>query len=155
MDAAKALKQIFLFRDLPDTVIRSLAHAAEPLTVDAGYVVVTEGRPSDTLYVIHSGSCRVSKAGSGDAQDVVVLGTNQYFGEAALLDDAPRSASVVATERTELLVLRAARLKERFAKDHEAAHHFYAALATSLSRRLRQTTDDLGFARLLVKERRS
>jgi CRP-like cAMP-binding protein len=153
MDAVKHLKAIFLFKDLPDAALRQVAQAAEPQTAQPGEVIVQENRPSTALYVIRSGSCRVHKEKEGDARNVVTLGANSYFGEAALLDDAPRSATVTANERTELLVLHAARLRARLDVDHEAAHHVYRALATSLARRLRQTTDDLAFARALVADR--
>jgi CRP-like cAMP-binding protein len=153
MDAAKQLKSIFLFKDVPDAALRYVAQVAESMTVQAGEVIVQENRPSTALYVIRSGSCRVHKEKEGDARDVVTLGTNSYFGEAALLDDAPRSASVTANEKTELLVLHAAKLRARLDTDHEAAHHVYRALATSLARRLRQTTDDLAFARVLAADR--
>jgi CRP-like cAMP-binding protein len=153
MDAVKQLKAIYLFKDLPDAALKQVAQAAEPRTAQPGEVIVQENRPSDALFVIRSGSCRVHKEKDGDAHNVVTLGANSYFGEAALLDDAPRSATVTATERTELLVLKAARLRGRLEADHESAHHVYRALATSLVRRLRQTTDDLAFARALVSDR--
>ena len=153
MDAVKQLKAIYLFKDLPEAALKQVAQAAEPRTAQPGEVIVQENRPSDALFIIRSGSCRVHKEKDGDVQNVVVLGANSYFGEAALLDDAPRSATVTATERTELLVLKSAKLKARLDVDHEAGHHVYRALATSLVRRLRQTTDDLAFARTLASER--
>lgn len=153
MDAAKQLKAIFLFKELPDAALRLVAQVAEAQTAQAGEVVVQENRPSDALYVIRSGSCRVHKEKEGGAHNVVTLGTNSYFGEAALLDDAPRSATVTASEKTDLLVLHAAKLRARLDADHEAAHHVYRALATSLARRLRQTTDDLAFARALAADK--
>jgi len=153
MDAVKQLKAIYLFKDLPEAALKQVAQAAEPRTAQPGEVIVQENRPSDALFIIRSGSCRVHKEKEGDARNVVVLGENSYFGEAALLDDAPRSATVTATERTDLLVLKAAKLKERLDVDHEAGHHVYRALATSLVRRLRQTTDDLAFAKALASER--
>lgn len=153
MDAVKELKAIYLFKDLPDRALRQVAQAAEAHTAQAGEVIVQENRPSTTLYVITSGSCRVYKERDGDDRNVVTLGTHSYFGEAALLDDAPRSASVAANEKTELLVLKAENLRLRLEADHDTAHHVYRALATSLARRLRQTTDDLAFARALVAEK--
>jgi len=153
MDAAKHLKAMFLFKDLPDAALHQVAHAAEVHTAQHGEVIVQENKPSTALYLIVSGSCRVHKEKEGDARNVVTLGAGSYFGEAALLDDAPRSASVTANEKTQLLVLQSSRLRARLDGDHEAGHHVYRALATSLARRLRQTTDDLAFARMLVAER--
>ncbi|MFT3917147.1 MAG: cyclic nucleotide-binding domain-containing protein [Anaeromyxobacteraceae bacterium] len=154
MDAVKQLKATYLFKDLPDTALKRIAQAAESVTAQPGEAVVQENRASDALFVIRSGSCKVHKEKAGGAHDVVVLGPGSHFGEAALLDDAPRSATVTASERTDLLVLRAGKLRAVLDGDHEAGHHVYRALATSLARRLRQTTDDLAFARALVSERR-
>lgn len=155
MDAVKQLKATYLFKDLPDAALRKIADGAEPQTAQPGEVVVQESRASDALFVIRSGSCRVHKEKEGDSRNVVVLGPGSYFGEAALLDEAQRSATVTATERTELLVLRAAKVRAALEGDHDAGHHVYRALATSLARRLRQTTDDLAFARGLAAERKA
>jgi CRP/FNR family cyclic AMP-dependent transcriptional regulator len=153
MDVVNALKQISLFHDLPDAAIRGLASVAETHMAEKGEVIVHEGRPSDALYVLHSGTVHVSKQAGGESTDLVMLGSHSWFGEVGLLDDAPRSASVTANERSELLILKVAKLKAKIDADHELGYHFYRALARSLSRRLRQTSDDLGFARQLAKER--
>lgn len=151
MDATKALKQIYLFRNLTDAEIKVLAQIAEERVVDAGETLVTEGQKGDAMYVIHSGTVKVFK----DAADVVMLGTGSHFGEISLADDAPRSASVVANERTELLAFSIEKLRAKIDGDKAIAASLYKALARSLAGRLRQATDDLGFARQIAKERRS
>ncbi len=94
----------------------------------------------------------MSKEGS-DA-DVVMLGTGSHFGELGLLDDAPRSASVRANERTELVKVDGERLRALLDAEPAIAARFYRAVARSVSKRLRVTTDDLAFARQLAQERR-
>jgi CRP-like cAMP-binding protein len=153
MDAVASLRKVDLFRELPDAGLRAIAEVAEPVSLGAGDVVVVEGGPPDALYVIESGSCRIFKEKGGDAMGVVVVHAFDQFGAAALLDRAPRSATVIAVEPTELLAFRAERLTAVLAKDPVTAAAFYRALAASLFRRLRRTTDDLGIARLAAAER--
>ncbi len=154
MDLAAALKQVDIFKDVPEAGLRAIAAVGESVTLGAGDVVVVEGGPADALYVIRSGKCRVYKEKGGDARQVVTIDAWDQFGASALLDRAPRSATVVATEPTELVAFRAERLIAVLDRDPPTAAAFYHALATSLFRRLRRTTDDLGFARLMVAERR-
>lgn len=155
MDVAATLKQIDLFEDLPDAALREIAALGERVSLSAGDPVVVEGGPSDALYVVLSGSCRVFKETGGDARQVVVLGPGNQFGASALLEShATRSATVITGEPTELVAFRAERLKAALEANPAAAARFYRALAASVFRRLRRTTDDLGFARLAAEDRR-
>ena len=154
MDVGAALRQVDLFKDVPEAGLRAIAEIAEPVSLAAGDVVVVEGGPPDALYVIRSGSCRVFKEKGGDAMQVVEIEAGNQFGASSMLDRAPRSATVIAAEATELLAFRAERLTEVLERDPLTAAVFYRALAASLFRRLRRTTDDLGIARLHVAERR-
>jgi CRP-like cAMP-binding protein len=153
MDLA-ALKQVDIFKDVSEPGLRAIGAVGEPVTLAAGDRVIVEGGPADALYVIQSGSCRVYKEKGGDATEVVVLGAGSQFGASALLDRTARSATVVACEPTELVAFRAERLVAVLDRDPATAAAFYRDLAISLFRRLRRTTDDLGFARLMVAERR-
>ncbi len=153
MDLA-ALKKVDIFKDVPEPGLRAIGAIGEPVTLGAGDRVIVEGGPADALYVIQSGSCRVYKEKGGDATEVVVLGAGSQFGASALLDRTARSATVVACEPTELVAFRAERLLAVLDRDAATAAAFYRDLAISLFRRLRRTTDDLGFARLMVADRR-
>jgi CRP/FNR family cyclic AMP-dependent transcriptional regulator len=147
-----SLQQIFLLRDLRPEALALLEQASTSLTVDAGREIFREGQPADSLYLIRSGSVRVSKPGNDS--DVVMLGTGSHFGELALVDDGPRSASVTAIERCEVLRVDTAALRMKLDAAPQVAAVFYRAVARSLAKRLRVTTDDLTFARQLALERR-
>jgi CRP-like cAMP-binding protein len=151
---AATLKQVDIFKDVPEAGLAAIAAVGEPVTLAAGDPVIVEGGPADALYVIRSGSVRLYKEKGGDATEVVLLGVGTQFGASALLDRTARSATVVAAEPTELVAFRAERLGAVLDRDPTIAAPFYRALAKSLFRRLRRTTDDLGFARLMVAERR-
>jgi CRP-like cAMP-binding protein len=151
---AQALQQIYLFKNLDADTLAVVAQAASKQVLDAGQEVCREGQPADGLYLIRSGSVHVTKSGS-DA-DVVMLGSGSHFGELGLVDDSPRSATVTAAERCEIIKVDAAQLRDSLARQPAVAAAFYRAVARSIARRLRVTTDDLTFARqLAISQRRS
>jgi CRP/FNR family cyclic AMP-dependent transcriptional regulator len=147
-----SLQQIFLLRDLSPEALALVEQAATSMVVEGGREIFREGEAADSLYLIRSGSVRVSKPGNDN--DVVMLGTGSHFGELALVDDGQRSASVTATERCEVVRVDTATLRTKLDGTPAVASAFYRAVARSLAKRLRVTTDDLTFARQLALERR-
>jgi hypothetical protein len=86
---------------LPAPVIERLARAAERLHVPAGADVVTEGEPGDRYYLVVTGSVEVLIGG----RHVRVLGPGTSFGEIALLQAVPRTATARADGEVELLAI--------------------------------------------------
>jgi CRP-like cAMP-binding protein len=100
------LAHIPLFCELSPKELRKLAGAAVQRTYPAGTVIVRQGEPGVGLYVLIRGRARVQQhAGEESPRQLALLGSNEIFGELALLDNAPRSASVVAEEDTSALVI--------------------------------------------------
>ena len=64
-------------------------------------MIIQEGAPGDAFYVIEKGSAKVTVGGESTGS----LGVGDFFGELALLDDLPRTATVTATEPTTLFVI--------------------------------------------------
>jgi CRP-like cAMP-binding protein len=151
MDVVAELKKVELFKDVPEAGLRAIAEIAEPVSVAAGDVILVEGGPPDALYVIRSGACRIFKEKGGDAKSVVHIPAVDLFGASAMCDREPRSATVIAVEPSELLAFRAERLLAVLQKDAVTAAAFYRALAVSLFKRLRATTEEVGAARLAVE----
>jgi MFS family permease len=89
------------FEPLGPTTLEKLAMRLRPLAVRAGTEVVREGESGDAFYVIGLGQVDVVH---GDKL-VATLGTGQYFGEIALLNDVPRTATCVARSDAELYEL--------------------------------------------------
>jgi len=94
--------RIPLFRHLPAAERDVLLESFTPETAARGEVIVREGEEGDRFYVILSGRARVSRSG----KEVAQLGPGDAFGEMALLLDVPRTATVTAAVRTDLLALR-------------------------------------------------
>jgi CRP-like cAMP-binding protein len=98
---ADQLGRVQIFSACTDRELAQIARAADERSVDTGTTVVEQGQAGHQLYLIVSGDAKVVRDGTDEA----TLGPGQYFGELALLDDLPRSASVVSTSPMTLLVL--------------------------------------------------
>ena len=70
---------------------------------DAGSMIFCEFEPGNEFYLIQSGSVRVVKIINGAEKTLDVLGQGEFFGEMAILENAPRSASIIAHEDSVLL----------------------------------------------------
>jgi CRP/FNR family transcriptional regulator, cyclic AMP receptor protein len=93
------LKQIPLFADASDEELRKVAVFAQTKEVPQGEVVIEEGGFSRELLAIEDGTAEVTR----DGEHVADLGPGDIFGEAGMLDDQMRSATVTATSRLKLI----------------------------------------------------
>ena len=137
MDRIELVKAIPLFESLDDEDLRALAHKLREVRVDAGERVFAQGDQGDAMYVIESGAVDII-AGSGRQQVIVAsLFRQQYFGELALLDGAPRSAAAVASRATQLLALDRDDFVEFIKKRPDAA----LAIMHEVGERMRATNE--------------
>jgi CRP-like cAMP-binding protein len=95
------LKSIWLFSGCSASEIRKIRGALDELTVPAGKVLCEEGAIGREFFVIVSGTASVRRKG----RKVATLGPGDYFGELALLDRKPRSATVISDTELQILVL--------------------------------------------------
>ena len=126
-------------QDAQDVVVRTLAEHGIVRHYPKGAIIITEGDPSDSLYVILAGRVKVY-LGDGDGREVVldVHGPGTYVGEMAF-DDSPRSASVMTLEPCTLSVLSGKQFREFVAANPDAAFH----LIRSLIRRTRVASEHI------------
>jgi MFS family permease len=96
------LRRTVVFGPLPAPQLESVARHATWSTVAAGTVIIREGDPGDRYYVLARGVVRVDQAGRW-LRDLSTTGDG--FGEIALLRGVPRTATVTATEETDLLAV--------------------------------------------------
>jgi CRP/FNR family cyclic AMP-dependent transcriptional regulator len=104
--SADFLARVPLFRGLKQRQIANLAGSMVPRQYAVGETIVTQGKEGIGLFVLVTGKAEVQRLGiDGSTATLNVFGPTDFFGELALLDGGPHTASVVATEETECLVL--------------------------------------------------
>ncbi|MBI5495237.1 MAG: cyclic nucleotide-binding domain-containing protein [Deltaproteobacteria bacterium] len=93
-----------LFEFLDPAGRQAMMDIAHRVQFPVGTCVVKEGTPGDAMYVILRGSVKVTVDDMGGEKQVATLGAGSFFGEMAVVTDAPRSASVTAQADLEVLV---------------------------------------------------
>ena len=101
MDLEQQMATIPLLAGLDGRVRKRLTKISKRRTYDADERIIEEDQIGTALYIVLSGSVRVERGGT----KVSDLGAGDFFGELALIEQHPRSASVVANEVTECLLL--------------------------------------------------
>ncbi len=100
------LRRIFFFKDLSDGEIRLVADACHEERYSSGEILFTEGSAADRCYIVLEGRVEVWRDYDEAAPSLLgVHGPGHFFGELALLDELPRSATVVARENARVLFL--------------------------------------------------
>lgn len=155
MEKVELIRQIPLFHGVDETDLHRLSEIATEERFIAGSQVFAEGSKGDSLYIIRSGTIRVIKHGKEGEQEISRMGPGQHFGEMAIIENDTRSATVDTIELTELIRISREDLENLLTQDHALGHRVYEAFCRYLSRRLRQTTDDLTFMRGITRRRSS
>ena len=99
---AEQLKRIPLFADASDADLNKVAVFADDREIPEGSVVMEEGGYSNELLAIEDGKAEVTRGG----EHIADLGPGDIFGEAGMLDDSMRSATVTAKSRMRVISLR-------------------------------------------------
>jgi CRP-like cAMP-binding protein len=150
-ETLESLRAIPLFSSVTDGDLETLASLLIERRFPNNKTIVEEGLPGDYMYVILEGSVKVTKL-SGDGREKILelLGVGQFFGEMALLDRAPRVASVKALSATRILAL----ARNDFLSVLRRSPDLAMAVIQELTRRLRHVDEQasaLSFQR--VEER--
>jgi CRP-like cAMP-binding protein len=122
------LKSIWLFSSCTASELRKIRGSLDEVEVPAGKVLVEEGRVGLEFYLIVDGEATVTRNG----KHVATLGPGSHFGELALLDRRPRSASVVSETAMDVLVLSQRQFNSLLQSVPTISRKLLAALATRL-----------------------
>jgi CRP/FNR family cyclic AMP-dependent transcriptional regulator len=140
------LRSVPLFASFSEEPLRLLATVVTRRSVARSTIIMAAGDPTDSLYIVLSGRLKVMMS-DADGKEVIltILGPGEFFGEMGLIDDAPRSASVVAIESCELLAITRRDFKKCLAENFEMS----MAVMRGLVRRLREADRKIGSLALL------
>lgn len=123
------LADVPIFTDLSSRHLKKVAGAGRIVKFHEGASIIREGTPGDALYILVDGEVSVQRR----SLPAVSLGIGSFFGEMALFDDSPRSATVVANGPVMCLVITRARLHKLLRTEPPIA----LGLLKELARRLR------------------
>ena len=123
------LQQVPLFSACNRDELRKVARRATDIPVAAGHTLVNEGERGLEFFVIVDGRARVTRHG----QDVGELGPGDFFGELALLTDAPRNATVTAVTPLEAIVLSRKEFEATLAEAPRMTRRIMSGMATRLA----------------------
>ena len=148
---ARFLRNVSLFQSLSLEELEPLAQMTITRTFNKDSVIILAEEEGDALFIIKTGHVKVSIV-SEDGREVILslLGDGAVFGELSLLDGKPRSANVIATEDTVLIMLR----RQDFLQLVHKAPQITIELLAELASRLRRTDRQIeGLALLDVTSR--
>jgi CRP/FNR family cyclic AMP-dependent transcriptional regulator len=127
-------ENIPLFAGLGKNDLDTIARHSVSRTFPAHQTILREGERSDSLYIILYGKVKVYVCDAEGGEAILnIQGAGDFFGELALLDDAPRSASVATMEPTRVTIMTKGAFQECLAAHAEIAY----ALIRSLTQRVR------------------
>lgn len=143
-DRVEWLQSMPIFGAIRDDTLRFLLEQACQVAVRAGEYFFCENDQASSMFVLQAGSAVVVKGWQGDDTLLHRLRAGDCFGEMALMDLFPRSASVRAVEDCQAIELTAANLLRLFERDAEQFALIQMNVGREVCRRLR-TTDELLF----------
>jgi CRP-like cAMP-binding protein len=143
--AIHALRGCPLFAPCPEGVLADVGRRLRHRHFRRNEVIFHQGDPGDALHVITSGAVKILlPSPEGEEAIIATLKEGDFFGELALLDGQPRSATATAVEQTETLSLPRDVFRELVEKHPELRDALFAALATLL-RRITKHVEELHF----------
>jgi PPM family protein phosphatase len=137
------LARMPLFRPLNDREILRVLQVTDVVSFQNGENVMTEGETGEELFIVLSGTVRVTRGGA----DLATLKTGDHVGEMALVRSQPRSATVVSDGKSELMVIRRTEFFEILRKEHQLAVKLLWQFLGVLADRLADTSRELGAAK--------
>ena len=135
MEKIMFLKESSFFAALPLEELYHIALSIQEESAREGSVVIKQGTRGGKMYIVVEGELEVSRSepdAEGESQRITVLGENQVFGDMALLDDEPRSASVTALQDCRLLSLQRSDLERILRRYSSIAFNMMRILSSRL-----------------------
>ena len=136
------LKAVPFFRDLTPEELDRVISLGRMVTYPKDMVLFKEGDPGEALYVVVDGSVRIGKSVSATGDHAMAfMERGSCFGEMALVDEFPRSATAVACQESRILFIEKHIFVNLLEKDPVVARKILWEFCRSLSLRLREASD--------------
>jgi len=127
------LRRIKIFEGLSITELAAVASVTEEIVFQPGETVIKEGEPGETMYLILEGEVSVNKGQEqGHEIELDRISAGDYFGEMALFEDIPRSATIRTQKETRLLMLHKREFAEIVREYPQIALHICRVLGARL-----------------------
>ncbi len=143
VDLKEALKHNYLFRGLSDSQLEQMFALAKERAFTGGDVIMRQFDKNNDLMIVLSGTARI-KTFSGET--LAEVGSGSVIGEISLIDDQPRSATVVSVGPSSLAVIGAGPLAELLEQDVALKSQFLLNIGKLLCQRLRTANIQLDAA---------
>jgi signal transduction histidine kinase len=138
------LKGTEFCRDMPDEGVRAIVHYCHDGNFEQNQLVFYENDDADRVFIIISGEVEVWKAyGTPDADILAVLGAGHIFGEMALIDQLPRSATVIARTYTRVLYIKEKGFRKIITENSAVALSIVRSLSAMVRRSNENFLEDL------------
>ncbi|MDX9721973.1 MAG: cyclic nucleotide-binding domain-containing protein [Myxococcota bacterium] len=145
MDVSR-LREIYLFKNLSERALGEVAALAFTEEFRRGERIFSENDPGNRFYLILSGEVRISKTILGIGEEALaILKPGNYFGEMALIDDAPRSADATADKPCVLSVITREDFEQLLLHNKDLAYELLWTFVRTLTKRLREMNEKMTF----------
>ncbi|MCJ7570144.1 MAG: cyclic nucleotide-binding domain-containing protein [Anaerolineales bacterium] len=141
MDHTEILGSVELFEGITPAELQAISLICKEITFKSGEVITRQGETGEDLYIVLDGYVEVLHSGTSpelSPRTIVHLGKGQIFGEMALVDHGPRSATVrAASDPTKLLKIHCDEFEHECEENHHLGYVIMRNIAADLSFKLR------------------
>lgn len=147
------LKEYFPFNQIKKENLIDFLLSGEKKIFKKGEIIFKEEEPGNYFCIILNGAVRISTIVPGVGEETLsILHTGDFFGEMALIDEVNRSATALAHQDSEILLISKEAFNKIVSRNNPSAYWMLLALTKKLSHRLRETNEKLKAIFTLVKE---
>jgi CRP-like cAMP-binding protein len=137
------IKGSVMLQNFSDEELDKLAQFCETREMGEGTTVFIENMPGESLFLIKKGTIRISKMfAEGDEKTLVVLGPEDIFGEMAVIDGLPRSATARVAEDADLISIKKKDLERLCQDDAALALKLVSNIIKVFSKRVREANEE-------------
>jgi CRP-like cAMP-binding protein len=141
MTVIEALQRSALFRDFTDTGLRIFAGIAQDRVVPAGTPLFVENMVGESLFIVKSGTVRITQRVDGGERELGVLGAGEHLGEMALLGRSVRLVTAVAATACEVVEIRQSDFARLQPQKPQACLKLALAISSALASKVADTRE--------------